>query len=256
MNKLTFLLLNILFLFACNFIFSQNKVVVIADSLIADKTFFPTVQLSFNTGDDSSWADPDFDHSNWKIADTRFLADGPEVEWNGTGWFRMNIFVDSILVNKHIGIFIYNTGHLKLYLNGNLLHETKTMNRFPQQIVFSNPGKNLIAIRFSNSDWEFLNSNNSWAGFRIGFEDYDKAVDQAIHFHRFKLIEELIFLIPALILAFLHFFIFLFDKRTKQNLYYVIFLLSFSFFIFFFIFYFHCILRVLCFLSNNKCIFK
>jgi serine phosphatase RsbU (regulator of sigma subunit) len=57
-------------------------------------------------------------------------------------------------------------------------------------------------------------------------------VDQTIHFHRFKLIEELIFLIPALILAFLHFFIFLFDKRTNQNLYYVIFLLSFSFFIF------------------------
>ena len=232
MKKLIFLLLNIFFLLTQNFIFPQEKVVFITDSLISNNTFYPTVQLSFQAGDDSSWADPNFDHSNWKITDTRFLADGPDVEWNGTGWFRMNIFVDSNLVNKHIGIFLYNTGYLKLYLNGNLLHETKIMNRFPQQIVFNKPGKNLIAIRFSNSDWEFLNSNGRWAGFRIGFADYDKAVDQAIHSDRFKLIEELIFLIPALILAFLHFFIFLFDKRTKQNLYYVIFLLSFSFFIF------------------------
>ncbi len=55
MKKLIFLLLNIFFLLSHNFIFSQEKVVFIADSLISDKTFFPTAQLSFNTGDDSSW---------------------------------------------------------------------------------------------------------------------------------------------------------------------------------------------------------
>lgn len=232
MKKLTFLIFTILFLLPQDIIFPQEKVVFITDSLISDKTFYPPTQLYFKAGDDSSWVDPDFNANNWKLADTRFLADGPDVEWNGTGWFRMNIFVDSNMVNKQVGIFLYNTGHLKLYLNGNLLFDTKIMNRFPQQIVFNKPGRNLIAIRFSNSDWEFLNSNGRWAGFRIGFANYNKAVDKAIQTNRFLLIEELIFLIPALILAFLHFFIFLFDKRTKQNLYYVIFLLSFSFYIF------------------------
>ncbi len=106
------------------------------------------------------------------------------------------------------------------------------MIRIPQSIVFQQSGINYISIRFSNPNWKKLHDLTNWAGFSILFADYNYAVKSSIENERSTLLEQLIFLIPALLLAILHSFIYIFDRKTKQNLFYVFFLISFSLYIF------------------------
>ncbi len=159
MSRTLFFLFYLLTIF--NITSAQEPIALTSDVLNLNDIFYPSSEYLFKPGDNFSWVEPDYDDSDWITADTRFLADGPEVNWNGTGWFRIEIDVDSGLVDRPIGIYLYNTGQLKLYLNGNLLFDRSTMDRFPNHISFNIPGKNLIAIRFSNPDWKFFNETEN-----------------------------------------------------------------------------------------------
>jgi serine phosphatase RsbU (regulator of sigma subunit) len=213
-----------------NFLTAQSFLLN-SDSLKQKKVIYPTAEMDFKPGDNVEWAKRVTGEKDWKIEDSQILP-GSEISWDGVGWFRLFLDVDSNLVGKNVGIYLYSTGDLQFYLNGNLIFNFDEMVRLPQTIVFDKPGENYVAIRFENPDWQRLHNANSWAGFRIVFADYDYALESKIKNDRTTLIEELVFLIPALLLALLHSFIFIFDRRKKQNFYYVLFLLSFSVYIF------------------------
>ena len=214
-----------------NFLTAQGVFLLNDDSLKVKKIIYPSSKMEFKSGDNIEWADPSVLEKDWNIEDSKILPDS-NIQWDGIGWFRLIINVDSNLVGKNVGIYLFNTGFLQLYLNGNLVFDFDEMVRIPQAIAFDKSGENYVSIRFENRDWKKLHSADSWAGFRIVFADYNYALENKIKNDRNTLIEQLIFLIPALLLALLHSFIFIFDRKKKQNFYYVLFLLSFSVYIF------------------------
>ena len=214
-----------------NFLAAQSLFSLNSDSLKIKKVIYPPTKMDFKAGDNRQWANPIEFEKDWTIEDSQILPDS-EIQWNGIGWFRLVIDVDSNLVGKNVGIYLFNTGNLQSFLNGNLVFDIDQMIRIPQILVFEKPGENILSIRFANPNWKKLHDANSWSGFRIVFVDYSYSIENKIKSDRSSLIEELIFLIPALLLALLHSFIFIFDRRKTQNFYYVLFLLSFAAFIF------------------------
>ncbi len=210
--------------------FSQEIISLAPDS-VSGKLFYTGTDHKFINKDKIDFSFRDYDDSDWEIVDTRFLTDN-STDWNGVGWFRFYFDIDSSMVNKNLALFIYNTGKLELYLNGEFYLSTDKMERIPKLLRFTKSGMNVMAVRFENPDWIKLNDAGHWAGFRFVFTEFEPGISSAVNQIDRVITERLIFVIPAIILSLIHLLIFLFDRRTKQNLYYVGFLLFFAFYIF------------------------
>ncbi|MCO6474317.1 MAG: SpoIIE family protein phosphatase [Melioribacteraceae bacterium] len=210
--------------------YSQELIKLSADS-ISGRVYYPNSNQKFTNKDNIDFSLKDYNDTQWEILDTRFLPEN-SADWNGVGWFRFYFDIDSSLVNKNIALFIYNTGKIKMYLNGEFYLSTNKMDRIPKLLRFTKSGMNIIAVKFENPDWITLNDAGHWAGFRLVISEFEYGISLAVDQINKVIIERLIFVIPALILSLIHLLIFLFDRRTKQNLYYVGFLLFFAFYIY------------------------
>ena len=74
-----------------------DTVYINADSII-DKHITLNDVWRYHPGDDSSWALPTFDDSDWDTLKTRMVIEElPEGTWEGIGWFRTVIKIDSSL---------------------------------------------------------------------------------------------------------------------------------------------------------------
>ena len=76
---------------------TPDTIYVYSDSL-KEKSISLDDVWKYHAGDDSVWAEPGFDDSNWDTLKTRMtVSDIPEDFWKGIGWFRTNIRIDSSL---------------------------------------------------------------------------------------------------------------------------------------------------------------
>ena len=76
---------------------SFDTVYVFADSIKENSISLDGV-WRYHPGDDSTWASPEFDDSDWDTLKTRMvIEDLPEDTWKGIGWFRTVIKIDSSL---------------------------------------------------------------------------------------------------------------------------------------------------------------
>jgi hypothetical protein len=74
----------------------------------------------YHAGDDTTWARPEFDDSDWEEIKP---LDFPEDRWQGVGWFRAVLQVDSMLWHQPLGFRIFNIfGAVEFYLDGKLVH--------------------------------------------------------------------------------------------------------------------------------------
>ncbi len=239
------LILYIILLFnASSFANTLEDVNISADTL--SKYLFSTLSSAweFNPFDNPQFADTSFNTENRQHIKTR-LDSEDEIPrgWNGIGWFRRWVNVDSSLIGKVIGISLWQAGALEVYLNGDKLFEIGKVGsnaddyeagfeRGPNTIVFNKPGRNLIAVRYANFDLEYFHNATYPAGFIFSFGEHGKLVESSLRFVRERSVYQLFFVSVPLAIAFVHLFLFLFDRRTKDNIYYVVFLLSFTFFIY------------------------
>lgn len=101
-----------------------DYVSITADDLTTDdRILFITDRWKYQPGDNLSWAEKELDDWDW-IPISTYLTDVDLAfnQWKGTGWFRLNINVDSSLVNIPIGIlFDTHNGASDVFHNGSKL---------------------------------------------------------------------------------------------------------------------------------------
>jgi hypothetical protein len=116
----------------------------------------------FHEGDNSEWANPEFDDQNWQgINPTLELSHLPQVKEAGMGWFRLKLQVDSSLTDKMLSMVITTIGASEIYLNGRLLYrlgkvskdyieeQTRNLYAFPISMKFDHQSSQVLAVRYS-----------------------------------------------------------------------------------------------------------
>lgn len=194
----------------------------------------------YKIGDDTLWADPDFDDSDWKNINPKLnRGDFEKLDWTGNIWFRNEIRVDSSLWNIVFGFRFICTGAAEFYLNGRLLYkygvvgtsaETEEiyLDRNPRHILFDKKEKQILAVRYSNHSAEKLANHNVPIGFTILLGDMEVFIYDRINAVREFSISQMAFGAFILAFAIMHLLLFIFYPKVKENLFYSISMLSFA----------------------------
>ncbi len=194
----------------------------------------------YHSGDDPSWADVQYDDSNWEIIDARLIiSDSTDFDWKGIGWFRRIIKIDSALIDGNIALSMYHFGASQIFLNGKLVHEFGKVSVFPDSEQIYQPRNKpivinldtnsvyLLAVRYSNwnakieKDW--YKKWFSQIGFTLKIAGTNNFIKSTI------VNEELTFSVNIgisgifLTLSLLYLLLYLFYQRKRENLYYSLF---------------------------------
>lgn len=229
------LLMSLLF---CNTVSGQSKINPLnADTLLGQKPEYPITKLNwrFQSGDDHNWAKISFADSSWKMVTTNFGKGNELKEWQGIGWFRLWVRVDTGLTQKTLGLRINHDGASEIYFDGKYLAgfgkigrskaETQ-IRRAPFDVTpinINDTKPHLLAIRYANYRHIFPD----FIGFQAWIGDYDRL--STVTQRNYNLFYDMNLCSAAqLSLALLHLFLFLFYPKQKLNLYYVIFSVLFA----------------------------
>lgn len=197
-----------------------------------DGLLFKQSNWRFHAGDSLSWNDPAYADTNWKTAATNFGDQHPLSGWNGIGWFRLWFTTDASLQTTILALRINHDGASEIYLDGQKIagfgkvgHSKQQMvaARAPYQIIpfsINNSKPHLLAVRYSNFNAYFP----GFIGFQVWVNTYSNAA-QAVLTHAQRNDYMLISVGAQVALVLLHFFLFLFYRRQKLNLYYSLFIL-------------------------------
>jgi len=233
-------------------VFSQNDSVFKIDSaslFVGNYTIGYGISLNkfwkYHKGDNVEWAKPEFDDKNWMAISSVLNFDSIEKgSFEGIGWFRIKIEIDSSLIDKTLALMISHSGASEIYLDGKMIHHfgemkssnLKNENGFnpqgvPVDIIFSKNPYHVIAVKYSNYEaYEYYLKYNDHlrAGFSMKIGDfkqnmYHKYVNSNIGTGIFTF-----YFTFFIALGFLHLMFFLFYKENKSNLIYSIFAFSFG----------------------------
>ena len=197
----------------------------------------------YHPGDSLQWADPEWDDSSWEIAWSGLIPPRmPRERWDRIGWFRIRLVVDSSLRSTVMGIRMFHHGASEVYLDGRLLYkfgkvglsrdqEQRELVLDPHYMTFAEGGVHSLAVRYSNnrSDY-FLTTPGDMAGFRMVLVgDYDKMVADRVDTVRLASVYQGLFVFIPALLALFHFLLYLFVRQGKENLYFALSMLSWSF---------------------------
>ena len=194
----------------------------------------------YKIGDDTSWANPSFDDKNWKSINPLLNEeDFNGLNWKGNIWFRNTLLVDSSLYNKPLSFQFLDFGAAEVYLNGKLIYkygevgtspsnEINYIERNPRSIIFESKENQVIAIRYSNFRAQEILNYKIPAGFVAVIGNINESITRRVSNVREYTIHQ--FGIGALLLAFavMHFLLFIFYPKGKENLFYSISMLAFS----------------------------
>jgi serine phosphatase RsbU (regulator of sigma subunit) len=194
----------------------------------------------FKSGDDSSWAKPFYEDSNWEEINPHLESgDIKKIKWTGIGWFRNHIYVDSALWYKPFALNFTCTGAAEIYLDGKLLYsigkvsaskkdEIVYIDRKPKYIQFG-PGKeHILAVRYSNHNADELSERVVLSGFDILLRELNSAVSDHIDEVRDVSVQQFLFAAFILAFAIMHFLLFIFYPKARENLFYSISMFAFT----------------------------
>ena len=239
----------IIFLSALSFVQSSyadsiDTVYVHSDS-IKDQSISLENVWKYHPGDDTVWANPDFDVSGWDTLRTQMLSsDTPKELWKGVGWFRTIIKIDSSLINKPIAFSMNQLGASEIYLNGKLVKELGTIGvtsrketlyqplNIPFTVTLDSSLIYTIAVRYSNKrayeDFEWFTSRFGLIGFDLALRDNNDAIINKVEGERATFALNIMISGIFLALALLYFALFVFYSDKKENLFYALFTLCIS----------------------------
>ncbi|MFQ5631098.1 MAG: hypothetical protein ACE5I1_20180, partial [bacterium] len=194
---------------------------------------------TYHPGDDTAWAQPEFDDSDWQHVGINSF---PFDNWQGIGWARFVLQVDSTLWGVPLGFFMSNIfGGAELYGDGKLLHqfgkvvaskeeeESAYIMWEPVAISFQPPAgftggrsRHVLAIRYSSYFWDSpVWSGQRWPLFwRIG--DLEEMKAHRAGRIRNATIHQMLLIGVFLAFALLHLLLYLFypSPGSRTNLYF------------------------------------
>ena len=194
----------------------------------------------YKIGDDSSWAGPNYDDSNWENINPQLSKDYfKKLDWTGNIWFRNTVYVDSSLRRTVFGLDFLCTGAAELYLNGRLVYkygkvgisketEEVFLDRNPRHILFDNQEEQILAVRYSNHHAKKIIEAEGNVGFTAVLGDLEVFVYNRIENVRQVSIHQMAFGAFVLAFAIMHLLLFIFYPKSKENLFYSISMFSFS----------------------------
>ena len=210
------------------------------DMSAEDNTIYLSDVWLFQAGDNESWAQPSTVDTTWQNVSTYLgPSELPFLDWNGIGWFRLHLKVDSSLVNYSLALLVQqHNGASEIYLDGkrlaeigrvSALKESYTAKRSfsPIPIIFSDTTEHVLAVRFANYDAAWL--NNFYAlgftsGFRFLLGDLNYHTTQASIEQEEKYAGLPIFFIGSLLtFTVIHLLLYIFYPAGKRNLYFALF---------------------------------
>ncbi len=210
------------------------------DELVKNDRFFLVTGWRYHPGDDTSWAAPACLDSAWEICNTA-MGGGFRFKsgWDGIGWFRLHLRVDSTLWNHPIALGTFQAGASEVYLDGKFLYafgsvgrsspeETANRDRDPKVLMFPPGEDHLIAVRFSNHDSERFTRLGIAGGFNMYLGTLNRTVGDRVQAVWETSMTEMIFTSVTAVLALFHLFLFIFYPRMRENLFYAICMVGFS----------------------------
>ncbi len=184
--------------------------------------------------DDSfSWIDREFDFSGWQTVSTHL--EEPHVDqlgWQGYGWFKIEIEVDSTLVDQKLKLSLNtHNGASQIYLNENLLIQEGSFSRQEEDHIASNntpfvvfefdtAGVHVLSVRYSNHNAEEYLKYGMIPGFLLSISKYEVNGLEELSTNQYWITLALIGVLTAV--SIIHFLFLIFYPAGERNLYFVI----------------------------------
>jgi len=213
--------------------------IIFADSSGRPEDIQLNSNWKYHPGDDPSWANPGLNDTDWESYGPEVQYDQlPKSGWQGIGWFRLHVQVDSALWNRSLAIFISQRGASEVFVDGQLTYtfgkvgrtrseERRFEDRDPQVLIFSPQAAHVIAVRYSSfSVGKFLQSDD--IGFSMSLTDLSKGIAWRTKFLERDTVSRIILTMIPAALALLHLLLFVFYIRFKENLYYAVCMIGFA----------------------------
>jgi serine phosphatase RsbU (regulator of sigma subunit) len=210
----------------------------LSSDYLQEETGLPTDFWKYHSGDNNKWAELDFDDSAWEYHNTELRPDErPEGGWQGVGWFRLHIVVDSALINKPLGLFIWQAGFSRLYLDGRLIYTFDTQRDgwtgMPKVLTFNREKRHVMAVCYSNRSVEKFHRAGFNAGFSLRMGNVNQMTEHRMDRARTLTAYQMSFTSLTLAIGLLHLILFSFLPGLRQNLFFALFLFSYAATIFF-----------------------
>ncbi|HXD94394.1 MAG TPA: hypothetical protein VNX01_14405, partial [Bacteroidia bacterium] len=198
----------------------------------------PTTKWKYHKGDDVIWAKPDFNDAAWDSVKSKLDLDELKPNYfDGIGWFRLSVTIDTILVNKPIAFALSHNGASEIYLNGKLIrhfgkvcaHDSCEKRIDPQgepfAVTFTKCKNNIIAIRYSNTRAQqyYTKYSENEVGFHFKIRAINSAISSYASSGEITLIISMSIFGFFIALGVLHLLIFLFYHKQPANLVYSVF---------------------------------
>ncbi len=200
---------------------------------LQDEIYLPNNLWQYHPGDNAAWAEPEFDDSSWELINPELRPkELPETGWPGVGWFRHHIVVDSALINKSLGLVIWQAGATQLYLDGILIYtfgeQSDDWTGIPKVLTFDGKERHVIAVRYENLSVNKFHSAGINAGFSLRLGKMNRMTEDTIGRERNFIGFQMFFTSLPLAIGLLHLILFAFFPGLRQNLFYALFLFSYA----------------------------
>jgi serine phosphatase RsbU (regulator of sigma subunit) len=210
----------------------------LSEDHVKNEILLPFIQWKYHPGDNQEWAKLDFDDNSWKIIDPALRSlEVSKSEWQGVGWFRFHLVVDSALINQPLGLSIWQAGTSQIYLDGSLIYtfgkQSGDWTGVPKVLIFDGKKRHVIAVRFSNLSLNKFHDAGSDAGFFLRLGKVNQMSEDIIRRDRTFISFQMFFTSIAFAIGLLHLILFAFFPGLRQNLYFALFLFSYAATIFF-----------------------
>ena len=176
--------------------------------------------------------------------DARFFPDQlPESGWTGLGWFRLRLLIPPMMREKPVALTIYHAGASEIFVNGQFQFAVGTVGVLPSQeiahwesspkvVLLPDTEEVVLALRYSNLTADYLRYLGLPIGFSVVLNDVNtRILDRAMQI-RSDTGYQMFFTGVPLAFALIHFFVFAFYPRTKENLFFAVLTFSIAVFIF------------------------
>ena len=207
-----------------------------------DTTLLPEY-WKYHKGDDSLWSRTNINDSKWdSVQPDLNLRKIPENYFNGICWFRATVHVDQARAHRIYAIDFTQHGASEIYWDGKRIIEYGTVSQdanteepfqppFPMIFFTGDTGMHTLAIRYSNQHYlEYFQAvyREEMAGIEMDvIPRQEIPVGSLDAMRRFTFAFILLFGF-FLTLSIVHFLLYVFYRKQKQNLYYSLFSFSFS----------------------------